>query len=80
MSRQNALNVFGLREIPTIDMISEMHEKFEQYNKRKTEAFYTLMRMSMCRSWKLKFIDEYKVNKEEKKDYGSMHNQNILYF
>lgn len=80
MSRQNALNVFGLREIPTIDMIGEMLEKSEQYNKRETEALYTLMRMSMCRSQKLESIDEYKMNKEEKKDYESMHNRNILYF
>ncbi len=83
ITKNEALDVLGLSAIPDIsrnaDVVSEWLDKKDK-NKKETESFYTIFRMSACRSISNDDVKSYKMTKKCKEFYKQMHEKNIGMF
>lgn len=80
MSKNEALDILGLDGIPDIEGCADLYDELDTYSKEEEKAFYTLLRMSMCRSQKLDEIREHKIGKREEEKYQSLHLDNLKMF
>lgn len=78
LTKNEALKILGLSNIPDMDQLEKMFNN--DYNDTQKEAFYAVMRMSLCRAIKLKDIQKYKMSKTEKIEYEQLHRANISKF
>ena len=73
LTMNQALDILGLEELPTINDLDDMFNNVESYNEKESDAFFTVARMVMCREQKLEGFDEYKLSKSERKKFDEMH-------
>lgn len=78
--KNEALGVLGLSNIPSVDKIGEMVNHLDDYNDDEKKAIYAIMRMRVCRDYKIEDIQAYKMSKQEKLEYKQMHEQYIKQF
>lgn len=78
LTKKEALKILGLTNIPDVDELEKMFNN--DYDATQKEAFYAVIRMSLCRSMKLKDAHQYKMNKSEKLEYEQLHHTNITKF
>lgn len=77
ITKQEALNTFKLTSIPDLETIGKMIEEKDKYDKKQRESLAAIARMAICRPQKVEGIQEYKMTKQEKQDYNTIHNENI---
>lgn len=80
LTKNQALEILGLDDIPDIDHIGKMINDIDDYNEERRGALRTLIRMRLCRDQKLKDLQEYKQNKQDKTEYLKIHSENINKF
>lgn len=80
LKKREALDILNLSDIPSVDEIGKMVNNLEDYGDRERKAIYSLMRMRVCRDYKIEDIQAYKMSKKDKQDYKQMHEQHIKQF
>lgn len=80
MTKSEALDTLGLNEIPDINECADFYEELDSLNKKQETAFYTLLRMSMCRAQKLEDLTEHKSGRKAESLYQDAHEENIEEF
>lgn len=80
MTKKEALQVMQMQELP---MSEEEWNKFidladnANYEGEKEKAYYAILRMVGCRKQKIDGLDAYKMDKDEKQAYRSMHEETL---
>lgn len=80
MTKKEALQVMQMQELP---MSEEEWNKFidladnANYEGEKEKAYYAILRMVSCRMQKVDGLDRYKMDKDEKQAYRSMHEETL---
>ena len=80
MTKKEALQVMQMQGLP---MSEEEWNKFvdladnANYEGEKERAYYAILRMVSCRMQKVDGLDRYKMNKDEKQAYRSMHEETL---
>ena len=80
MSKNEALDILGMDGIPDIEGCAKLYEDLDSMDRDEETAFYTLLRMSMCRQQKAEEISENRIARRDEEVYQKTHTENVDFF